>query len=116
LTLPPIGPEFVSPTAPLVRTCSGVAIETASLESAYGPIDTLLVPGGWGLRDALADETLVSWISRAAVRSRRVASVCGGAFLLAEAGLLAGRRATTHWAYSAEMARRYPDVTVSTPT
>lgn len=104
--------EFVSVDAPLVRTNSGVMIEAAPLEAGQGPIDTLLVPGGWGLKDALDDPALVSWIGRAAARSRRVASVCGGAFLLAEAGLLDGRRATTHWAYSEELACRYPNVTV----
>jgi transcriptional regulator GlxA family with amidase domain len=104
--------ECVSAEAPLVRTCSGVAIEAKPLAAGDGPIDTLLVPGGWGLHDVLADEALIAWIAAAAARSRRVASVCGGAFLLAEAGLLTGRRATTHWAYSAEMARRYPDVVV----
>lgn len=104
--------ELVSPDAPLVRSCSGVVVEAAPLEAAEGPIDTLLVPGGWGLRDALADQRLVSWIRAAAARSRRVTSVCGGSFLLAEAGLLDGRRATTHWAISAELAHRYPDVIV----
>ncbi|MDH6108346.1 transcriptional regulator GlxA family with amidase domain [Kitasatospora sp. MAP12-15] len=104
--------EFVSADAPLVRTCSGMVVAAEPLESGDGPIDTLLVPGGWGLRDALADQELVGWIGRAAARSRRVASVCGGAFLLAEAGLLRGRRATTHWAYCEELAQRYPDVTV----
>jgi transcriptional regulator GlxA family with amidase domain len=104
--------EFVSPDSPLVRTCSGLAIEAAPLETGDGPIDTLLVPGGWGMHDALANRELVSWIGRTAARCRRVASVCGGAFLLAEAGLLTGRRATTHWVISAEMARRYPDVIV----
>lgn len=104
--------EFVSIDAPLVRTSSGVMIEAAPLEAGHGPIDTLLVPGGWSLRDALKNRALVSWIGQAAARSRRVASVCGGSFLLAEAGLLDGRRATTHWAYCEEMACRYPDVTV----
>ncbi|MFI0220318.1 GlxA family transcriptional regulator [Streptomyces lydicus] len=104
--------EFVSLDAPLVRTGPGVVIEAAPLDAGQGPIDTLLVPGGLSLREALGDRTLVSWIGQAAARSRRVASVCGGSFLLAEAGLLDGRRATTHWAYCEEMACRYPDVTV----
>ncbi|GGO90024.1 transcriptional regulator [Wenjunlia tyrosinilytica] len=104
--------EFVSADAPLVRTCSGVVMEAAPLETGRGPIDTLLVPGGWNVKDALANRSLVSWIGGAAPRSRRIASVCGGSFLLAEAGLLDGRRATTHWAYCEELARRYPDVTV----
>ncbi|WP_242625024.1 GlxA family transcriptional regulator [Krasilnikovia cinnamomea] len=104
--------EFVSPAAPLVRTCSGVVIAAEPLDAGQGPIDTLLVPGGWSLHDTLEDRDLVSWIGRAAGRSRRVTSVCGGSFLLAEAGLLGGRRATTHWAYTEDLARRYPDVTV----
>ncbi|MEU8512936.1 GlxA family transcriptional regulator [Kitasatospora sp. NPDC048722] len=104
--------EFVSAAAPRVRTSAGLVIEAEPLEAGEGPIDTLLVPGGWSLHEALADRELVSWIRRAAERSRRVVSVCGGAFLLAEAGLLDGRRATTHWAYREELARRYPGVTV----
>lgn len=104
--------EFVSADAPLVRTCSGMVIAAEPLDAGDSPIDTLLVPGGWSLKEAMADRELVAWIDRAAGRSRRVASVCGGAFLLAEAGLLNGRRATTHWAFCGEMAQRYPDVTV----
>ncbi|WP_231591221.1 GlxA family transcriptional regulator [Saccharothrix sp. ST-888] len=104
--------QFVSADAPLVRTSSGMVIEAEPLAAGDGPIDTLLVPGGWSLKEALDDRELVSWIRRAADRSRRVASVCGGAFLLAEAGLLQGRRATTHWAYCEDLARRYPAVTV----
>uniref|UniRef100_UPI003570B65B GlxA family transcriptional regulator n=1 Tax=Streptomyces anandii TaxID=285454 RepID=UPI003570B65B len=104
--------DFVSADAPLVRTSSGVIVEASPLEAGQGPIDTLLVPGGWSLRSALENRELVSWIGRAAARSRRVASVCGGSFLLAEAGLLDGRRATTHWAYCEAMAGRYPGVTV----
>lgn len=104
--------EFVSADAPLVRTSSGMVIAAQPLAAADGPIDTLLVPGGWSLKEALEDRELVAWIRAAAGRSRRVASVCGGAFLLAEAGLLHGRRATTHWAYCADLTRRYPEVTV----
>jgi len=84
----------------------------ATLQELAGPIDTLLVAGGTGTRRAEEDETLIGWIAEAATRSRRVASVCTGAFLLARAGLLDGRRATTHWASCADLAERYPAVEV----
>jgi transcriptional regulator GlxA family with amidase domain len=76
------------------------------------PLDTLIVAGGWGTRaESRAAETL-DFIRAAALRARRVASVCSGAFILAAAGLLDGRRATTHWARAAELARAYPHVSV----
>jgi transcriptional regulator GlxA family with amidase domain len=82
------------------------------LEDCTGPIDTLVVAGGTGSRRAEDDKRLVSWIAEAVGRSRRVASVCTGAFLLARAGLLDGRRATTHWASCPDLAARYPAVAV----
>ncbi|MEU6097643.1 GlxA family transcriptional regulator [Streptomyces sp. NPDC047079] len=106
------GLQCVSPDAPSVATSAGLVVQADPLEAAEGEIDTLLVPGGPGVKEALTDTSFVTWIKRAAARSRRVASVCGGAFLLAEAGLLDGRRATTHWAFGEQMARRYPEVTV----
>ncbi|MDA3650078.1 GlxA family transcriptional regulator [Saccharopolyspora indica] len=75
-------------------------------------LDTLVVAGGWGSREAAADPELVRQVRRLSERARRTASVCTGAFLLAEAGLLAGRRATTHWAMCDELAASYPDVVV----
>jgi transcriptional regulator GlxA family with amidase domain len=74
-------------------------------------VDTLLVVGGTGARTT-GDPELLSWLQKIAVRVRRLGSVCTGAFLLAEAGLLDGRRATTHWAYASELAMRYPRVRV----
>jgi transcriptional regulator GlxA family with amidase domain len=96
-----------------VRTSSGLELRPhRSLEDCRGPIDTLIVAGGIGVRDAARDERLISWIRLAARRSRRVASVCTGAFLLARAGLLDGRRATTHWDACGALARRYPTIDV----
>ena len=96
-----------------VRTSSGVLLQPDSaLPTARTPIDTLVVAGGNGTPGALADRQLVAWLRRTAPRCRRVASVCSGAFLLAEAGLLDGRRATTHWSVCEALARRYPTVDV----
>lgn len=76
------------------------------------PLDTLVVAGGWGTRGAAACPETLAYVRAAAGRARRVASVCSGAFVLAAAGLLDGRRATTHWARAAEFARAFPQVHV----
>jgi transcriptional regulator GlxA family with amidase domain len=75
-------------------------------------IDTLVVPGAPEWRAAVADAQLVSAAADAARRSRRIASVCAGAFVLAAAGLLDGRRAATHWELAGDLARAYPKITV----
>jgi len=85
---------------------AGVPLETVR------EVDTLVVSGGDGHRRAAASRELTGHIKRLAGRSRRVSSVCTGATLLAEAGLLDGRRATTHWLYAAELAAGYPAVLV----
>jgi transcriptional regulator GlxA family with amidase domain len=97
-----------------VRSESGltVVVDEALAEVDPRGVDTLLVAGGTGVRDALHDAELVDWIRRTGRRAPRVASVCSGAFLLAEAGLLDGRPATTHWARAERLAREYPAVDV----
>ncbi len=75
-------------------------------------VDTLLVVGGRGVDALLPDRAVLGWLRRMAPGVRRLGSVCTGAFLLAEAGLLDGRAATTHWSRAAELARRYPRVRV----
>jgi transcriptional regulator GlxA family with amidase domain len=98
--------------APL-QTSSGLTVTPDStLADTAQEIDTLIIPGGLGSREAALDEPTLDWIRHAAARSRRTASVCTGAFLLAGAGLLEGRRATTHWASAAELARLHPGVDV----
>jgi transcriptional regulator GlxA family with amidase domain len=96
-----------------VRTPSGLTlVPDGSLLDAPEQIDTLVVPGGRGARAASADAGLVEWVAEVSARSRRTASVCTGAFVLAAAGLLDGRRATTHWASAAALARLHPRVDV----
>lgn len=97
---------------PVVTTRGPSIVADRAFASIRGPIDTLVVVGGEGSRDAAHDDELVRWIARVATRSRRVTSVCTGAFVLAAAGLLDGRRATTHWASCDALARRYPTITV----
>jgi transcriptional regulator GlxA family with amidase domain len=97
--------------APVPAT-SGITIGGGVALGEVGGIDTLLVPGGGGSRSAVADRRLVGWLRERAPSARRVASVCTGAFLLAEAGLLDGRRVSTHWGASDELARAYPSVLV----
>jgi transcriptional regulator GlxA family with amidase domain len=93
---------------------SGLAIATEPVASVSGPIDTLMVAGGYSMGQVAADQDLVAWLGRAAGSARRVTSVCSGALLLARAGLLDGRRATTHWSVCDELATRYPSVEVDT--
>ncbi|WP_424852868.1 GlxA family transcriptional regulator [Streptomyces sp. SAI-170] len=93
-----------------VRTSSGLTlVPDGALTDEAGP-DLLVVPGGRGTRRA--DPRLVDWLRRGGPRARRLVSVCTGAILLAEAGLLDGRRATTHWAYCEKLARDHPEIDV----
>lgn len=109
---PLYAPRVVAAVAGPVTSSSGLAVLAGSLRSAKAPLDTLIVPGGWGIREAAADQRLIRWTQRHAPQCRRVASVCSGAFLLAEAGLLDGRRVATHWGRCDELAQAYPQLQV----
>ncbi|HVY52092.1 MAG TPA: GlxA family transcriptional regulator [Devosia sp.] len=87
-------------------------VATRAMRGRKEPIDSLLIAGGSGVREARQDEKLIRWIGQAARSARRVASICSGAFLLAATGLLDGRRATTHWEDCARLAREFPDIRV----
>ena len=105
--------QVAAPRRGPVEMSSGLRVMAdLALHELRGEMDTFFVAGGEGVRAALRDRRLVALVARAAARARRVASVCTGAFLLAEAGLLAGRRATTHWGSCEQLARTYPDVRV----
>jgi len=94
----------------LVASDSGAALHAVALSRA--PLDTLIVSGGVDWRVPARCVKTMTWFKSAARNARRVASVCTGAFVLAEAGLLNGRQATTHWAHSDELARWFPRVRV----
>jgi transcriptional regulator GlxA family with amidase domain len=101
--------EIVGMRRPIM-TSSGVCLVPGPWPR--GAIDTMIVGGGSGARGAAADARLVRSVAAMAKRARRVASVCTGAFVLAAAGLLDGKRATTHWASCEALARNHPRVRV----
>ena len=102
--------ELVAIPGGAVTTSTGIAVHAKDARHFMGPIDTLIVTGGWGVQKRGPTDDLAQWVKRAAERSRRVCSVCTGAFILAAAGLLNGRRAATHWDTGAGFAKLYPEV------
>ena len=96
-----------------VPTHLGATLRTDRTFSEYrGPVDTLLVAGFDGVSTVRYESEFLNWLKERCGRSRRFGSVCTGALVLAEAGLLDGRRVTTHWNWCEELARDYPRVTV----
>jgi transcriptional regulator GlxA family with amidase domain len=92
--------------------CGLILAGARTYSSLRGPIDTLLAAGGTGVENAGRDEELLLWLRKAAKRVRRIGSICTGAFLLASAGLLDGKRVTTHWKWAAELAQKFEHATV----
>jgi transcriptional regulator GlxA family with amidase domain len=113
---PPYGTFVVSADGRSVRSGGGVEIGVdASLDQLRGrrsPIDSLVVVGGWGANRAADDPDLCRDVAALSRRARRTISVCTGALVLAAAGLLDGRRATTHWGFCDLLADRHPNVEV----
>lgn len=105
----PASIKVVSVTPGEVRSSSGVAMLARGLKTASGA-DTLIVAGGEGVRAAARCKRTLAFVRAAARRRCRVASVCSGAYVLAEAGLLDGRRATTHWRRTRHFIAQYPNV------
>src|SRR5262245_39166394 len=100
--------KFLSEKGGPVGTSVGASISTEPWGKQT--FDTLIIGGGTTVETPSA--ALTAYLSRAARRTRRMASICTGAFALAEAGLLDGRKATTHWAYARDLAVRYPNTRI----
>src|SRR6476469_6120515 len=103
--------SLVSADGQPVLAATGLGLVTAPLPDADTPVDTVVLPGGF-THAVAADPRVMDWIRAVAPNARRVVSVCTGAFLAAQAGLLDGCRATTHWAYAETLAREFPAVEV----
>jgi transcriptional regulator GlxA family with amidase domain len=96
---------------PVVATGGLRVIPDATLETCP-PLDILVVPGGWGTRAAMSNQRVLKWIAERASGIETLTSVCTGAMLLGQIGLLDGRRATTHWRSLEWMRQSFPSVTV----
>jgi transcriptional regulator GlxA family with amidase domain len=96
----------------VITNCGLVLTGTETYRTLRGPIDTLLVAGGTGVENAAQDEKLLLWLGKTAQRVRRIGSICTGAFLLASAGLLDGKRAATHWKWADKLANQFKHTTV----
>jgi transcriptional regulator GlxA family with amidase domain len=104
--------ELTAPRAGPIATSGGLQLLAACRYSDMRPADTLLIAGGIGYEALLKDRELLQWIRRQASKVQRIGSICTGAMLLAAAGLLGGKRATTHWAYCDQLAKLAPDAQV----
>ncbi len=110
--LSPYEVVLVAEEAEFVLATGGMKVVPNHALDDCPPLDMLVVPGGWGTRREMANDRLIAWV---VVRARQVAtlaSVCTGALLLGRAGLLDGRRATTHWRALGLLRERFPAVTV----
>jgi transcriptional regulator GlxA family with amidase domain len=103
--------EIAAETAGPVRSSGGAVLQAKALKESAG-FDTLFVPGGPGARDLANTRGLLPTVRRAAREGRRIVSVSSAAFILAEAGVLEGRRAVTHWSAAARLADRHPRIRV----
>lgn len=105
---------LLAETAAPVRTTGGMLVTPHDTLADCPPLDLLLIPGGWGTRAEVSNRPLIEWIAARGGAVETLAAVCTGSFLLAEAGLLDGRRATTHWRSLDRMRDTYRQVTVLT--
>jgi transcriptional regulator GlxA family with amidase domain len=109
--------ELIAPKAGPISTSAALTLHASRgirqvPYTELSDIDTFMIAGGFGSRALRHDEAVIDFIREAATRARRTASICTGALLLAAAGLLDGKRATTHWAFAPQFRRGFPKVEV----
>jgi transcriptional regulator GlxA family with amidase domain len=109
---PPFQVLLLAEQAEAVTTAGGLRVLPDCTLAACPRLDILVVPGGWGTRRQIENETLIDWIAQQGRQVETLTSVCTGALLLAQAGLLDGRRATTHWRSLTWLRESFPAVTV----
>jgi transcriptional regulator GlxA family with amidase domain len=95
-----------------VKAESGLILKPQFNAASAPPLDTLVIPGGRTMRDPHAIAKAAAWIKQRSPKLRRIAAICTGVYGLAETGLLAGRRVTTHWRYAKDLAKRFPELSV----
>jgi transcriptional regulator GlxA family with amidase domain len=92
---------------------SGLPFKAEATLASVGPLDTIIVPGGKGLRQPETMALVAAWLAERAGQTRRIASVSTGLYALARSGLLDGRHVTTHWRFASDVARRFPKLRVN---
>lgn len=92
---------------------SGLPFKAEATLASAGPLDTIIVPGGKGLRQSDTVALVAAWLAERAGQTRRIASVSTGIYALARTGLLDGRHVTTHWRFASDVARRFPKLRVN---
>jgi transcriptional regulator GlxA family with amidase domain len=108
----PFDVALVAESKEAVTATGGLRVLPDVTTTACPPLDVLVVPGGWGTRSAIKNERLLKWIGERGRTVETLTSVCTGSMLLGQAGLLDGRRATTHWRSLPWMRESFPAVTV----
>lgn len=109
---PPYRLSIIGLESGAVHAEHGLAVMPTWDIDAAPQLDTLIIPGGRGSRLVNSDPRLLAWLRNRATSTRRLVSVCTGAYILAATGLLDGRRVTTHWRFADDLARRYPALRV----
>ncbi len=108
----PFEVKLVAETLSTVTTTGGMRVLPDWDFATCQSLDVLVVPGGWGTREQVSNTALVAWVKEKAAGAKWITSVCTGSFVLAQAGVLNGKPATTHWRSLDRMAATYPDVSV----